>query len=87
MANVMKSGGGITGVQVERAPTGYYLYRDGSSRWGVGVWYGDKLYPKMITEKEHNMGLEEKLKLWGEYEKAIEENKKKDSEKPQTEQK
>jgi hypothetical protein len=82
MANIMKAGGGVTGTQTKRAPTGYYLYRDGSSRWGVGVWYGDNLYPKLITKQEHEMDLEKKLMLWAEYEKETE-GKKRDSEKLQ----
>lgn len=51
----------VAPVQVKESAHSYWLYEDGSSFWGTGVWHGE--WPVRITEELHKKSVEEK-KIW-----------------------
>ena len=49
--------------QVDKAAHGYYMYADGTSRWGIGVMRGNET-PILVPTEIHNADEEKKLQFY-----------------------
>ena len=67
MPKKAKSGSRTAARKDNEVTQGYYVYSNGDSNWGDGIWHGS--HPLLATKEVHNKTVEEKI-AWFEIETA-----------------
>ena len=62
-------GAGNKNKEKDEAISGYWLYQDGTSHWGTGVFKGNEK-PVEITSELHSKTIDEKIAWYSEQKKA-----------------